>query len=158
MSLHTLTVCQLRDKIRTGEVSSREATQSLLNRIASVDGKVKAYNWLNADNALAQADAAKKGGVLAGVPVAIKDVINVDGQPCTCASKILQGYVAPYDATVIRKLREAGAILVGRTNMDEFAMGSSTENSSWGTTCNPWDLTRIPRWFKRWQRRRGRRG
>ncbi len=144
MSLHTLTVCQLRDKIRTGEVSSREATQSLLNRIASVDGKVKAYNWLNADNALAQADAAKKGGVLAGVPVAIKDVINVDGQPCTCASKILQGYVAPYDATVIRKLREAGAILVGRTNMDEFAMGSSTENSSWGTTCNPWDLTRIP--------------
>ncbi|MBM3861020.1 MAG: Asp-tRNA(Asn)/Glu-tRNA(Gln) amidotransferase subunit GatA [Verrucomicrobia bacterium] len=144
MSLHTLTVCQLRDKIRTGEVSSREATQSLLDRIATVDGKVKAYNWLNDDDALAQADAAKKDGALAGVPVAIKDVLNVEGQPCTCASKILQGYIAPYDATAVRKLREAGAILVGRTNMDEFAMGSSTENSSWGTTRNPWDLTRIP--------------
>jgi aspartyl-tRNA(Asn)/glutamyl-tRNA(Gln) amidotransferase subunit A len=144
MNLYSLSVHELRDKLRRGEVSSREATQSLLDRIAAVDGKVKAYNWLNADNALAQAGAAKKDGVLAGVPVAIKDVLNVEGQPCTCASKILRGYVAPYDATVIRKLREAGAILVGRTNMDEFAMGSSTENSSWGTTRNPWDLTRIP--------------
>jgi aspartyl-tRNA(Asn)/glutamyl-tRNA(Gln) amidotransferase subunit A len=150
MSLHSLTVCQLREKIRAGEVSSREATQSLLDRIAAMDGKVKAYLWLNADAALAQADAADRTGQagtptpLAGVPVAIKDVLNVEGQPCTCGSKILRGYVAPYDATVIRKLREAGAVLVGRTNMDEFAMGSSTENSSWGTTRNPWDLTRIP--------------
>ena len=78
------------------------------------------------------------------MPIAIKDVINVKGDPCTCASKILQGYVAPYDATVITKLREAGAVLFGRTNMDEFAMGSSTENSSWGATRNPWDLDRIP--------------
>jgi len=144
MSLHTLPVWQLRQKLRQGEVSPREATQALLDRIAAVDGKVKGYLWLNADDALAQADAARNGGALAGVPIAIKDVINVEGQPCTCASKILQGYIAPYDATVIRKLREAGAILLGRTNMDEFAMGSSTEHSCWGITCNPWDLTRIP--------------
>lgn len=144
MSLHTLTVCQLRDKLRRGEVSAREAAQALLDRIAAVDGKIKAYNWLDTGDALAQAGNAKKDGALAGVPVAIKDVINVEGQPCTCSSRILHGYVSPYDATVTRKLREAGAVLVGRTNMDEFAMGSSTENSAWGTTRNPWDLDRIP--------------
>ena len=88
--------------------------------------------------------AADLSQPLGGIPVAIKDVINVKGDPCTCASKILQGYVAPYDATVITKLRSAGAVLFGRTNMDEFAMGSSTENSSWGKTRNPWDLERIP--------------
>jgi aspartyl-tRNA(Asn)/glutamyl-tRNA(Gln) amidotransferase subunit A len=99
---------------------------------------------------LAQADAidrsgiAKNGKLLGGVPIAIKDVINVDGQPCTCASKILQGHTSVYDAFVVRRLRDAGAILLGRTNMDEFAMGSSTENSSWGVTRNPWDLERIP--------------
>jgi aspartyl-tRNA(Asn)/glutamyl-tRNA(Gln) amidotransferase subunit A len=146
MKLHALTVCELREKLRHGEVSAREATQALLERIAAVDGKVKAYNWLNADDALAQASKVdgKSDKPLAGVPIAVKDVLNVNGQPCTCSSKILQGYVAPYDATVIAKLRAAGAIFVGRTNMDEFAMGSSTENSSWGTTRNPWDLSRIP--------------
>jgi hypothetical protein len=96
------------------------------------------------EKARAAADAADTSLPLGGVPIAIKDVINVKGDPCTCASKILQGYVAPYDATVITKLREAGAVLFGRTNMDEFAMGSSTENSSWGVTRNPWDLDRIP--------------
>ena len=150
MSLHTLTIHELRAKLRAGEVSARQVTQAVLQRIEAVDGRLKSYLWLNPDDALAQADAidqagsAKGGKLLAGVPVAIKDVINVTGQPCTCASKILQGYVAPYDATVIHQLREAGAILLGRTNMDEFAMGSSTENSSWGTTRNPWDLERIP--------------
>jgi len=150
MSLHTLTIHELRAKLRAGEVSARQVTQAILQRIEAVDGRLKSYLWLNPDDALAQADAidqagsAKGGKLLAGVPVAIKDVINVTGQPCTCASKILQGYVAPYDATVIHQLREAGAILLGRTNMDEFAMGSSTENSSWGTTRNPWDLERIP--------------
>jgi len=150
MSLHTLTIHELRAKLRAGEVSARQVTQAILQRIEAVDGRLKSYLWLNPDDALAQADAidqagsAKSGKLLAGVPVAIKDVINVTGQPCTCASKILQGYVAPYDATVIHQLREAGAILLGRTNMDEFAMGSSTENSSWGTTRNPWDLERIP--------------
>jgi aspartyl-tRNA(Asn)/glutamyl-tRNA(Gln) amidotransferase subunit A len=150
MSLHTLTIHQLRDKLRRGDVSAREATQSLLDRIQFVDGKLKAYLWLNADDALAQADAidrsgiAKNGKLLGGVPIAIKDVINVEGQPCTCGSKILKGHTSVYDAFTVQRLREAGAVLLGRTNMDEFAMGSSTENSSWGITRNPWDLERIP--------------
>ena len=146
MSLHTLTIHEARRRLQAGEISSRELTEALLTRIGAVDGKIKGYNWLNAEDALAQAGRVdgRKGGALAGVPIAIKDVLNVEGQPCTCSSKILKGYVSPYDATVIRKLREAGAILLGRTNMDEFAMGSSTENSSWGTTRNPWDLDRIP--------------
>ena len=150
MSLHTLTIAGLRDKLRRGEVSAREVTQSVLDRIAAVDGKLKAYLWLNAEDALTQADAidqagiAKNGKPLGGIPVAIKDVLNVEGQPCTCGSKILKGHTSVYDATVIQKLRQAGAVLLGRTNMDEFAMGSSTENSSWGVTRNPWDLERIP--------------
>jgi aspartyl-tRNA(Asn)/glutamyl-tRNA(Gln) amidotransferase subunit A len=150
MSLHTLTILQLREKLRRGDISAREATQSLLDRIQSVDSKLKAYLWLNAEDALAQADAidqsgiTKNGKLLGGVPIAIKDVINVEGQPCTCASKILKGHTSVYDAFVVQRLREAGAILLGRTNMDEFAMGSSTENSSWGVTHNPWDLERIP--------------
>ncbi|HUK83058.1 MAG TPA: Asp-tRNA(Asn)/Glu-tRNA(Gln) amidotransferase subunit GatA [Verrucomicrobiae bacterium] len=150
MSLHTLTIHQLREKLRRGEVSSREATQAVIDRIAAIDSKLKAYLWLNTDDALAQADAidragiAKNGKLLGGIPVAIKDVINVEGQPCTCGSKILKGHTSVYDATAIKRLREAGAVLLGRTNMDEFAMGSSTENSSWGVTRNPWDLERIP--------------
>ena len=150
MSLHTLTIHQLRDKLRRGDVSAREATQSLLDRVQTVDNKLKAYLWLNAEDALAQADAidrssiAKNGKLLGGVPIAIKDVINVEGQPCTCGSRILKGHTSVYDAFVVQRLREAGAILLGRTNMDEFAMGSSTENSSWGITRNPWDLERIP--------------
>ena len=150
MNLHTLTIHQLREKLRRGEVSSREATQAVIDRIAAIDSKLKAYLWLNTDDALAQADAidragiAKNGKLLGGIPVAIKDVINVEGQPCTCGSKILKGHTSVYDATAIKRLREAGAVLLGRTNMDEFAMGSSTENSSWGVTRNPWDLERIP--------------
>ena len=144
MSLHTLTISELRDKLQRGEVSARQLTQALLDRIQTVDGKLKAYLWLNPDDALRQADATDLTKPLGGIPVAIKDVLNVTGQPCTCASKILQGHISVYDATAIRKLREAGAILLGRTNMDEFAMGSSTENSAWGVTRNPWDLDRIP--------------
>jgi aspartyl-tRNA(Asn)/glutamyl-tRNA(Gln) amidotransferase subunit A len=116
----------------------------LAARIGAVDPKLKAYLHVDADTARAAADAADPALPLGGVPIAVKDVINVKGDPCTCASKILEGYVAPYDATVIAKLRGAGAILFGRTNMDEFAMGSSTENSSAGPTRNPWDLDRIP--------------
>ncbi len=150
MSLHTLTIHHLREKLRRGDVSAREVTQSVLDRIAAVDSKLKAYLWLNADDALAQADVidraaiAKNGKLLGGIPIAIKDVINVEGQPCTCGSKILKGHTSVYDATAIRRLRDAGAVFLGRTNMDEFAMGSSTENSSWGVTHNPWDLERIP--------------
>ena len=150
MMLHTQTIHELRVQLRRGDISVREVMQAVLDRIAGLDGKIKAYNWLNADDALTQAEAIDRAGVakddnpLAGVPIAIKDSINVVGQPCTCASKILQGYIAPYDAFVIRQLRRAGAVLLGRTNMDEFAMGSSTENSSWCVTRNPWDLERIP--------------
>ena len=147
MSLHTQTISELRARLRRGEVSARQLTQAMLDRIQTVDSKLNAYLWLNPDDALAQADAidcAGKTAPLAGIPIAIKDVLNVTGQPCTCASKILRGHTAVYDATVIRQLRAAGAILLGRTNMDEFAMGSSTENSSWGVTRNPWDLERIP--------------
>ena len=147
MSLHTLTLTELRDQLRRGDLSARQLTQALLDRIQAVDGRLNAYLWLNPDDALRQADAidrTAKTQPLAGVPIAIKDVLNVTGQPCTCASKILRGHISVYDATVIRHLREAGAVLLGRTNMDEFAMGSSTENSSWGVTHNPWDLERIP--------------
>ena len=140
----SLTIPELRHRLSSGAVKSREVVDALAARVAAVDPKLKAYNYVNADSARAEADSADLGKPLGGVPIAIKDVINVKGDPCTCASKILQGYVAPYDATVIRKLREAGAVLFGRTNMDEFAMGSSTENSSWGVTRNPWDLDRIP--------------
>jgi aspartyl-tRNA(Asn)/glutamyl-tRNA(Gln) amidotransferase subunit A len=144
MESTSLTIPELRQKLSTGAVKSREIVDQLATRIATVDPKLKAYLHLDADKARADADAADVALPLGGVPIAIKDVINVKGDPCTCASKILQGYVAPYDATVITKLREAGAVLFGRTNMDEFAMGSSTENSSWGVTRNPWDLDRIP--------------
>jgi aspartyl-tRNA(Asn)/glutamyl-tRNA(Gln) amidotransferase subunit A len=138
------TIPELRQKLSSGAVKPREVVDALAARVDAVDPKLKAYNYVNADASRAAADKADVSLSLGGVPIAIKDVINVQGDPCTCASKILQGYVAPYDATVITKLRNAGAVLFGRTNMDEFAMGSSTENSSWGVTRNPWDLERIP--------------
>ena len=142
--LTSLTIPDLRRKLKAGQVHSRDVVDQLAARIESVDPKLKAYLHLDVDKARRQGEAADTTLPLGGVPIAIKDVINVRGDPCSCASKILQGYVAPYDATVITKLREAGAVFLGRTNMDEFAMGSSTENSSWGVTRNPWDLERIP--------------
>jgi aspartyl-tRNA(Asn)/glutamyl-tRNA(Gln) amidotransferase subunit A len=140
----SLTIPELRQKLFTGAIKSREVVDQLAARVEAVDPKLKAYLHVDADKARAEADKADVSKPLGGVPIAIKDVINVKGDPCTCASKILQGYIAPFDATVITKLREAGAVTFGRTNMDEFAMGSSTENSSWGVTRNPWDLDRIP--------------
>jgi aspartyl-tRNA(Asn)/glutamyl-tRNA(Gln) amidotransferase subunit A len=140
----SLTIPELRQKLSSGAVKPREVVDQLAQRVEAVDPKLKAYNHVDAAKSRAEADKADVSKPLGGVPIAIKDVINVQGDPCTCSSKILQGYVAPYDATVITKLREAGAVLFGRTNMDEFAMGSSTENSSWGVTRNPWDLDRIP--------------
>jgi len=140
----SLTIPELQEKLRIGAVKPREVVDDLARRVETIDPKLKAYLRVDADKARTEADKADVSKPFGGVPIAIKDVINVKGDPCTCASKILQGYVAPYDATVITKLREAGAVLFGRTNMDEFAMGSSTENSSWGATCNPWDLERIP--------------
>jgi aspartyl-tRNA(Asn)/glutamyl-tRNA(Gln) amidotransferase subunit A len=144
MELTSLTIPELRRKLSTGSVRPRDVVDQLAGRIEAVDPKLKAYLHVDAEKARAAAEKADTSLPLGGVPIAIKDVINVKGDPCTCASKILQGYVAPYDATVITKLLEAGAVLFGRTNMDEFAMGSSTENSSWGATRNPWDLERIP--------------
>lgn len=144
MDLTSLTIPELRQKLSSGALRAREVVDQLARRVEAVDPKLKAYLHLDVEKSRAEADAANVALPLGGVPIAIKDVINVKGDPCTCASKILQGYIAPYDATVITKLREAGAVFFGRTNMDEFAMGSSTENSSWGATRNPWDLERIP--------------
>jgi aspartyl-tRNA(Asn)/glutamyl-tRNA(Gln) amidotransferase subunit A len=141
------------NQLTISEVSAREAMQSCLDQIAHVDGKIHAFISYNAKDALAQAEAADRllaqagGGAnrpLLGVPVAVKDVLAVKNQPLNCGSKILGHFVSPYDATVVEKLKAAGAIVFGRLNMDEFAMGSSTENSAFGVTRNPWDTTRIP--------------
>jgi len=144
MYLTSLSVAELRRKLRAGETSPVEALDALESRIATVDPQVRGY--LSRDLAAARSLAAKADVSLplGGIPIAIKDVINVKGEPCTCGSKILDGYIANYDATVIARLRAAGAIPFGRCNMDEFAMGSSTENSAFGRSCNPWDLSRVP--------------
>lgn len=149
-ALHQLTVAEAARRIRKGELSSLELVDDLLQRITDVDGKVGAYLSVDADSARQQAKAADaaratgQGGPLLGVPVGIKDVLNVKGQPVTCGSKILQGYIAPYDATAVARLRAAGAVILGRLNMDEFAMGSSTENSAYQLTRNPWALECVP--------------
>lgn len=144
MELTSLSVGALQEKLRARELSPVEALEALEARIENLDGRIQGY--LSRDFATAKkiAEGADVARPLGGVPIAFKDVLNVRGQPCTCASKILRGYVAPYDATVISKLRAAGAIPFGRTNMDEFAMGSSSENSSVKPTLNPWDRSRIP--------------
>jgi aspartyl-tRNA(Asn)/glutamyl-tRNA(Gln) amidotransferase subunit A len=142
--LPALSIVELRDLLRRKEVSPCEALQALEERINAVDPKIGAY--LVHDLAAATAEVVKADVTLplGGIPIAIKDLINVEGQQCTCASKILRGYRAPYSGTVIEKLRAQGAIPFGRMNMDEFAMGSSTENSSAQVTRNPWDLSRVP--------------
>ena len=132
------------------EISSEQLTKALLERSERVEPALNSLTWRSAEQALAEAraaDAARAGGdarLLLGVPIAIKDLLNVKGQPCTAGSNILKGYVAPYDATVIARLRAAGCVFVSRTNTDEFAMGGSTETSAYGTTKNPWDLERVP--------------
>ncbi len=148
-----LTISELTAKFARREVSARSATQACLDQVQRVDGRIRAFLSYDATDALAQADAADgalTGGAthadkpLLGVPIATKDVIAVKGQPLNCGSKILGKFVSPYDATVIEKLKAAGAIVFGRLNMDEFAMGSSTENSAFQVTRNPWDTARIP--------------
>src|SRR5216110_239058 len=142
--LPALSIADLQSLLRRREVSSREVIDVLRKRIEAVDEDLAAYLSLDIEAAMKEAEHAKVDLPLGGIPIAIKDIINVMGQPCTCASKILNGYRAPYDATVIQKLRAPGAIPFGKTNMDEFAMGSSTENSAMKLTRNPWDLSRVP--------------
>ncbi len=142
---------ELSQDLQAGTVSSVEITQAMIDRIDAVDGQVHAFLHIDKEDALAQAkasDARRANGQslspLDGVPVGMKDVIAVKDQPLTAASKILENYRSPYDATVVRKLKEAGAVVAGRLNLDEFAMGSSTENSAYGPTRNPWNLECVP--------------
>jgi aspartyl-tRNA(Asn)/glutamyl-tRNA(Gln) amidotransferase subunit A len=144
VEITSLTLHETRDLLKSKQVSPREVIEALCQRIEKIDPKIHGYLSYDPETALADAARTDMSLPLAGVPVAIKDVINVAGHPCGCASKILEGYVAPYDATVISRLKRAGAIPFGRANMDEFAMGSSTENSAFGPSRNPWDTERIP--------------
>jgi aspartyl-tRNA(Asn)/glutamyl-tRNA(Gln) amidotransferase subunit A len=142
--LPALAIADLRALLQRREVSPLEVLEALHGRIQAVDSQIDAYLSFDFESAKREAEKADVNLPLGGVPIAIKDIISVAGQLCTCASKMLRNYRAVYDATVIRNLRAAGAIPVGKTNMDEFAMGSSTENSSVKPTRNPWDLSRVP--------------
>jgi len=150
MELNQLTIHELQEKIRSGKTTAVEIVQSVFQRIDAVEKDVNAYVVLTREAALeeaARADAAiRKGDIrtLTGIPIALKDLLCTRGIATTCASRILHNFVPPYDATVVEKLRDAGAVFTGKTNMDEFAMGSSTETSGFGITRNPWDLERIP--------------
>src|SRR5438105_895370 len=146
--LNELTIAEAVRRVRSRQISARELTQACIDRVKKVDGQVKAFMSYNEADALAQAAAIDAGAhddrPLLGVPIGIKDVLSVKGHPLNCSSRILGKFVSVYDATVISRLREAGAIIFGRLNMDEFAMGSSTENSAFFPTRNPWNLERIP--------------
>ena len=150
-NLTNLTAAQLADGIKAKQYSAVEVAQAHLDRISDVDPKLNAFLHVDSAGALAQAKAVdeklaagKKLGPLAGVPVAVKDIFTQKDIPTTCGSKILENWRPPYDSTVVTRMKQAGMVLLGKVNMDEFAMGSSTETSAYGPTTNPWDLTRIP--------------
>ena len=151
MNLLDATAKSIRNDIVAGRLSAADVCRAALDRIASVNASLNAFNLVDADRALGHAQdidrrraAGETLGQLAGVPIALKDTLDVRGMPTTASSKILQHFVPPYDATVVRRLEEAGAVIIGKTNCDEFAMGSSTENSAFGPVRNPWALDRIP--------------
>ncbi len=148
--VQNMTVRSLLSLMEKGKCSSEEAVAGVINEIHRLDGQIGAYLAVNEQDAREQAKAADasrragKKGRLLGVPIAVKDVLNVRGQPCACGSRILERYISPYDATAVERLRSEGAVLLGRTNMDEFAMGSTTENSAFKVTRNPWNRERVP--------------
>jgi aspartyl-tRNA(Asn)/glutamyl-tRNA(Gln) amidotransferase subunit A len=150
MKLYELTIKEAHRLLKQKEISSRELTQAVLDRIDDVEGNVRAYITVDGETTMTQAEIADKtisqGNILplTGIPLALKDLICTKGLRTTCGSMILEDFMPPYDATVVKKLKKQGAVIVGKSNMDEFAMGSSTENSGFKPTYNPWDLTHIP--------------
>ncbi|MCT4509385.1 MAG: Asp-tRNA(Asn)/Glu-tRNA(Gln) amidotransferase subunit GatA [Tepidibacter sp.] len=151
MKLYEMTLKEVSEKIRKQEITALELTKTILDRIKEVEPHVDAYITITEEQALSRAKeidekikAGEEVSVLAGIPMAVKDNICTDGIKTTCASKMLENFIPPYDATVVKKLNDAGAVMVGKTNMDEFAMGSSTENSHFKNTKNPWDLNKVP--------------
>ncbi|PJB09418.1 Asp-tRNA(Asn)/Glu-tRNA(Gln) amidotransferase subunit GatA, partial [bacterium (Candidatus Gribaldobacteria) CG_4_9_14_3_um_filter_36_15] len=151
MELHELTITQAHEKLVNREISAIELTEAFLTRINKLDKEIAAFLSVFKDSAISQAkeidnqiSQGQEISMLAGIPLAVKDNILIEGEKCTAASKILENYVAPYDATCIKKLKETGVVFLGKTNLDEFAMGSSTENSAFKITHNPQDLSRVP--------------